>query len=203
MTISVQEYFRTVKRDRKKEVRYVAVINKNNCTSCNACATMCPVDCIYEVVSPTPSQSYHAIDTSRCIGCQLCYRIPTQSTEHWTQEICPWNAIDMVNNPNMELGEPVLLPYYAGDDESLPWGKLEEYGYQLYLNEEVRLLPDSNDLIGALSHFVEPKWSWGESTFRMLQEPVNEGPYLIYRTTREGLAVLKQVFSKYQKLFLD
>jgi formate hydrogenlyase subunit 6/NADH:ubiquinone oxidoreductase subunit I len=66
MTISVDDYFKTRKADRKKETRYLAVINKDNCTSCNACATQCPVDCIYEVVNPIPSESFHQIDTSRC-----------------------------------------------------------------------------------------------------------------------------------------
>ena len=204
MTISVTDYYRLVKPDRKKDTRYLAVINKNSCTSCNACATMCPVDCIYEVVSDVPSQSYHAIDTSRCIGCQLCYRIPTQSTEHWTQEICPWNAIDMLHNPNVELGEPLLLPYYTGTEDETPWGRLEEYAYQLYLNEEVRIRPYVEDLVGVMRHFVSPVWSWGEGNFNVVYEPQEiEGPQLIYRTTPQGLTMLRTVFERYPKIFLD
>ena len=42
MTISVDHYFKTRKSDRKKETRYLAVINKDNCTSCNACASAVP-----------------------------------------------------------------------------------------------------------------------------------------------------------------
>ena len=204
MTISVTDYFRLVKPDRKKDTRYLAVINKNSCTSCNACAAMCPVDCIYEVVSDVPSQSYHQIDTSRCIGCQLCYRIPTQSTEHWTQEICPWNAIDMLHNPNVELGEPLLLPYYTGPEDDMPWGRLEEYGYQLYFNEDVRIRPYAQDLVQVMRHFVSPHWSWGEGNFSVVSEPHEiEGPQLIYRTTPEGLAMLRTVFEPYPKIFLD
>ena len=96
MTISVTEYFQTRKDDRKKETRYLNVINKDSCTSCQSCATVCPVDCIYEVPSPIPGQSYHQIDTSRCIGCQMCYRSPNDSSERYTLTICPWNAIEMV-----------------------------------------------------------------------------------------------------------
>jgi Fe-S-cluster-containing dehydrogenase component len=40
MTISAEDYFRGWRSDRKKEPRYLAVIDKDSCTSCNACATI-------------------------------------------------------------------------------------------------------------------------------------------------------------------
>jgi len=203
VTIEVHDYYQTSKLDRKKEPRYLAVINKNSCTSCNSCATMCPVDCIYEVVGP-PSQSYHVIDTARCIGCQLCYRIPTQSTERYTLEICPWNAIDMLHNPNVQDGELVLQPYYVGAAaDELPWGKLEEYGYQLYMNEHVRIWPDGSKLHEALSHFTAPDWSWGDGNFSVLLGPEDDGDNQVYRTTPEGQAMLETVFQPYPKIFMD
>ncbi len=110
MTISVTEYFETRKNDRKKETRYLNIINKDSCTSCESCAVVCPVDCIYEVPSRIPGQSYHQIDTSRCIGCQMCYRSPSDSTEHYQMTICPWNAIDMLHNPNVKPDEKFTQP---------------------------------------------------------------------------------------------
>ena len=204
MTVNVLDYYKTTKLDRKKEPRYLAVINKNNCTSCNACATMCPVDCIYEVEGG-PSESYHVVDTARCIGCQLCYRIPTQSTEHYTLEICPWNAIDMLHNPNAEKqnSDPVLMPYYTGSAENVPWSKLEEYGYQLYLNEHVRIWADAENLNETLAYFNAPDWSWGDGNFSTVYGPENDGEYLVYRTTPEGQAMLDTVFQPYPKIFLD
>ena len=202
MTISVTDYYKTEKLDRKKEPRYLAVINKNSCTSCNSCATMCPVDCIYEVQGP-PSQSYHVIDTARCIGCQLCYRIPTQSTAHYTLEICPWNAIDMLHNPNVQQGEEVLAPYYVGSAEEVPWGKLEEYGYQLYLNGHVRVWPDAEKLHEVFDFFEEADWSWGDGNFSAVHPPEADGDYLVYCTTPEGQAMLDTVFQPYPKIFLD
>ena len=57
MTISMQDYFKTRKADRKKETRYLNVINKDSCMSCNSCATVCPVDWNYELVSAITSES--------------------------------------------------------------------------------------------------------------------------------------------------
>jgi electron transport complex protein RnfB len=71
---------------RKKIPKALAVVNADNCTGCEACMEVCPVDCIYKVEGhdlPT-LQSFVDIDLERCIGCDLC--------ERW----CPWDAIDMV-----------------------------------------------------------------------------------------------------------
>lgn len=205
MTISVYDYFKTRKSDRKKEVRYIAVINKDSCTSCNSCATQCPVDCIYEVPSPIPSQSYHQIDTSRCIGCQLCYRVPSESTAHYNLEICPWNAIDMLHNPNMAKGEgSVLEPYWQGEDRNLPWMKMEEYAYQFRLDGEVFLPHDLADVQQMFQHFEQPLWYYDESVrVPLIYEAERTPDYIRYRATDEGRAVLDVMFDEYGRIFLD
>src|SRR5262249_53473996 len=70
---------------RKKLPKELAVIRADNCTGCDACIEVCPVDCIYKVPGlDMPGLQYFCdIDLERCIGCKLC--------ERW----CPWDALDI------------------------------------------------------------------------------------------------------------
>lgn len=203
MTISVDEYYGSKQAVRKKEPQYVAFINKNSCTSCNACATMCPVDCIYEVPG-APSESYHVIDTTRCIGCQMCYRVPSESTGPWTMEICPWNAIDLIYNPNFKEAQehdPILEPYFVGA-ETPNLKKLEELGYQLYLNRMIYVKKGS-ELEGQIGPFRKEEWSWGEGNFAVLEGPEDKGEYSIYRCTPPGNDLVDMLYRDYEYMFLD
>lgn len=206
MTISVDEYFRTRKDDRKKEVRYINVINKDSCTSCQSCATVCPVDCIFEVPSPIPGQSYHQIDTSRCIGCQMCYRSPNDSTEHYQLTICPWNAIDMLHNPNMKPDDvSILLPYWKGDEADLPWPKLEEYGYQLFMDGQVFLPAGRRDLIEIVDWFTRPDWLYSEDgeTVAIADVYVRDEEKVCFNATPSGRELLDCIFADWQRIFMD
>jgi electron transport complex protein RnfB len=96
---------------RKKLPRELAVVRADNCTGCEACIEVCPVDCIYKVPgADQPSvQSFVDIDLERCIGCSLC--------ERW----CPWDAIDMVDSAQIaehvavKGGPPEYVEKYQAD----------------------------------------------------------------------------------------
>jgi electron transport complex protein RnfB len=65
-------------------------------------------------------QSWCEIDWDRCIGCQLCIRVPTKKSEPYQVTVCPWGAITMVPVERMpeevdHLGGP---PHYAEENRS-------------------------------------------------------------------------------------
>ena len=171
-----------------------------------SCVDVCPVDCIYEVVSPVPSQSYHQIDTTRCIGCQMCYRSPNDSSDLYQLTICPWNAIDMLHNPNVKPDEQsVMEPYYRGSSTDLAWPKLEEYGYQLFLDGEVFLPADAEDLHAVFQRFQELAWMYSEEdNIRIVSERSETGEgFVRFSATEEGRDLLDVIFQGYRRIFMD
>ena len=55
---------------KKKLPKQVAIINADNCTGCESCLEVCPVDCIYKVPGDSMPTLLHfcEIDAERCVG---------------------------------------------------------------------------------------------------------------------------------------
>ena len=89
---------------RKKVPKELAVINADNCTGCESCLEVCPVDCIElkkidrGIVKGT--QQWCEIDLERCVGCEVCVHIPRKKTNPYELTVCPWDAIEMVPTEN-------------------------------------------------------------------------------------------------------
>ena len=85
---------------RKKVPKELAVINADNCTGCESCLEVCPVDCIKlkkidrGIVKGT--QQWCEIDLERCVGCEVCVHIPGKKSNPYDLKVCPWDAIEMV-----------------------------------------------------------------------------------------------------------
>ena len=93
-----------MKAPRKKLPKELAVINADNCTGCEACLEVCPVDCIIKI-QQNPTQSWCEIDLDRCVGCQLCVHIPGKKSNPYELKVCPWDAIEMV--PTEQVAQTV------------------------------------------------------------------------------------------------
>ncbi|MBC8290960.1 MAG: 4Fe-4S dicluster domain-containing protein [Planctomycetes bacterium] len=89
---------------KKKLPKQIAIINADNCTGCEACLEVCPVDCIQKVAGETIPvlQSWCEIDVERCVGCDVCVHIPGKKSDPYDLVVCPWDAIEMV--PTIEVG---------------------------------------------------------------------------------------------------
>ena len=75
----------------KKPPKQLALLDEDMCTGCEACVSVCPVDCIDTVPGPQHGQVMQncSIDLPRCIGCTLC------------AQVCPWDCITMVPSDQM------------------------------------------------------------------------------------------------------
>ena len=87
---------RTNVAKRKKVPKRLAILDEDFCTGCEACVTVCPVDCI-DHIDDMKNPDYVAgvcrIDLERCIGCSIC------------EPICPWDAIRMVPTEQVRAAE--------------------------------------------------------------------------------------------------
>ena len=75
----------------KKLPKQLALLDEDMCTGCEACVSVCPVDCIdaFEGHQHARVMQLCSIDLPRCIGCTLC------------AQVCPWDCITMVPTDQM------------------------------------------------------------------------------------------------------
>ena len=91
-------------KPRKKVPKELAIINADNCTGCESCLEVCPVDCI-ELLKIDRGvvkgvQQWCEIDLERCVGCEVCVHIPGKKSNPYELKVCPWDAIEMVPTEN-------------------------------------------------------------------------------------------------------
>ncbi len=96
------------KKPRKKVPKEMAVINADNCTGCESCLEICPVNAISvnaRGLGVQGSQRWCEIDLDLCVGCEVCVHIPTKKSSPYELTVCPWNAIEMV--PTQDIAQVV------------------------------------------------------------------------------------------------
>ena len=112
----------------------------------------------------------------------------------------------MLHNPNVKPDDnSVLEPYYRGTGSKLPWPKLEEYGYQLFLDGEV-FLPTAEEALHKYFHILqEEAWMYSEEdNIRIVQADAETGEgFVRYQATQEGRELLDCMFRGYKRIFMD
>jgi hypothetical protein len=98
-----------------------------------------------------------------------------------------------------------LVPYYRGNSQNLPWPKLEEYGYQLFLDGEVFLPASEKDLHRIFHLFQEEAWMYSEAdNVRIVSPEVQEGEgFVRFRATEEGRELLDCMYRDWKRIFMD
>ena len=111
---------------KKKLPKQIAIINADNCTGCEACLEVCPVDCIYKVPGDALPTLLHfcEIDVERCVGCEVCVQIPGKKSDPYELLVCSWDAIEMI--PTIEAGWQVAEKGGPKDYMEANWERLVE-----------------------------------------------------------------------------
>jgi electron transport complex protein RnfB len=90
---------------KKKLPKQLAILDEDLCTGCDACVTVCPVDCIDKISDPRHpgyAMGVCTIDLQVCIGCKLC------------AQVCPWDVITMVPSEHV-IKEPKYAELLAAE----------------------------------------------------------------------------------------
>jgi hypothetical protein len=87
----------------------------------------------------------------------------------------------------------------------MPWPKLEEYGYQLFLDGEVFLPASEKALHRVFQLFQEQSWMYSEEdNVQIVQTEVEEGEgFVRYRATEEGRELLDCMYRGWKRIFMD
>ena len=112
----------------------------------------------------------------------------------------------MLHNPNVKPDDQsVLEPYYRGSSSNLPWPKLEEYSYQLFLDGEVFIPADEAALHEIFRLLQEESWMYSEEdNIRLVQTETQSGEgFVRYTGTPEGRDLLDVIFQGYSRIFMD
>ena len=172
----------------------IEIVEKKNCSGCNACFNICPKNAI-KMKSDKEGFQYPIIDLEKCINCGACERV------------CP-----VINQKKKTEGRKVAIAAYSRQEEnreeSSSGGIFEELakkifekggivygaGFDEYLNvvhKPVKNIQELQELKG--SKYVQ---SDTKTTFGKVKELLEEGRTILYTGTGCQIAGLKNFLKK-------
>lgn len=173
-------------------------INKQQCTGCTSCASICPKQCI-TMIKDSEGFSYPEIDFSKCIECQLCEQLcPTIQPNILQDNIRVYAVInrdDLVRKESTSGGFfSALAEHFLNKD-----GYVIGAGYDEQYVVKHMIVNNKNDL----SKLREAKYAQSElnDCFIKVKELLNKNQYVLFSGTPCQVGGLKSYLRKdYERL---
>ena len=161
----------------------IEIVEKNKCSGCHACYSVCPKNCI-QMVSDEQGFLYPKVDKETCINCGLCNKVcPITNTKYKQKNIENIQVYAATNN-NEEIrlssssgGIFSVLANYVIENGGAVFGA----GYDEKFNVIHKIAEDAN----SITEFCGSKYvqSVVGETYKQVRDKLKEGILVLYTGT--------------------
>lgn len=187
--------------DEKKTEKHIIISNKENCTGCTACASVCPKDAI-KMVRDSEGFLYPKFDEKKCINCGLCKRIcplrnKMKKDKFELKAYLFQNKDETVRSTSTSGGFYTAIGKYVIENNGVVYGASYD--------ENFKVCHICAKSLEELQKFRKSKYVQSDlnSTFREVRDYLEKGTMVCYSGTPCQIAGLKSFLRKeYENLIL-